>query len=169
MQNVILLQSYQFFIYLISGMLIGILFDIFRILRKTFKTQDFITYIEDVAFWIITGAFLMFILLKFSNGEIRFYSIIGLSLGFIVYILTISRLFVKINVVIIKFIKNIVYNIIRIIAYPIKLILKMLRKIFTPFTFFVINFKKIISSLNKKCKKLAHKRRILESNVEQIK
>ena len=162
-----LLQAYQFLIYLISGMLIGVLFDIFRILRRSFKTQDFITYVEDAIFWIITGIFLMFILLNFSNGEIRLYSIIGLALGFITYMLTISRLFIKINVKIVKFIKNVVSNIIRVIIYPFKLIIKILRKLFTPFTFFVINFKKIIVASNKKYKKIAHKRRILESNVEK--
>ena len=38
-----------------NGVIIGILFDFFRILRKSFKTPDFVTYIEDVIFWILTG------------------------------------------------------------------------------------------------------------------
>ena len=152
MKNVVLEQAYLFFIYLISGILIGILFDIFRILRKSFKTTDFITYIEDIVFWLFTGAFLIIILFKFSNGEIRLYNIIGVILGFIFYMLTISNLFIKINVRAIIFIKNILYRTISIIIYPIKLILRILRRIFTPFTFFVINLKKVLSSSNKKVK-----------------
>ena len=41
-------QAYLFLIFTINGILIGFLFDIFRILRKSFKTNDLITYIEDI-------------------------------------------------------------------------------------------------------------------------
>ena len=40
-------QANLFLIFTINGILIGLLFDIFRILRKSFKTPDIITYIED--------------------------------------------------------------------------------------------------------------------------
>ena len=55
----ILNQAYIFLIFVINGFLIGILFDIFRILRKSFKTKDIITYIEDILFWILTGLLLL--------------------------------------------------------------------------------------------------------------
>lgn len=46
-------QAYLFLIFILNGLLIGILFDFFRILRKSFKTPDFITYIQDICFWIL--------------------------------------------------------------------------------------------------------------------
>ena len=39
-----------FLIYLIAGVLICLLYDIFRALRKTVKTPDLVTYIEDTIF-----------------------------------------------------------------------------------------------------------------------
>ena len=45
-------QAYLFFIFTMNGILIGLLFDFFRISRKVFKTNDVMTYIEDVLFWI---------------------------------------------------------------------------------------------------------------------
>ena len=51
-------QANLFLIFTINGILIGLLFDIFRILRKSFKTPDIITYIEDFFFWLITGLIL---------------------------------------------------------------------------------------------------------------
>lgn len=152
MDNAVLLQLYSFCIYLISGMIIGVFFDIFRILRKSFHTPDFITYIEDILFWLFTGFFLLFILFKFSNGEIRIYNIIGLLIGCIFYLLSISKFFIKINVFIVTFIKNILYKIIKIISYPILFIIKILKKIFNPFTFFVINLKKMTTNKIKKVK-----------------
>ena len=43
-------QAYLFLIFIINGIVIGLLFDIFRILRKSFKTSDIITYVQDILF-----------------------------------------------------------------------------------------------------------------------
>ena len=56
----ILNQANLFLIFTINGILIGLLFDIFRILRKSFKTSDIITYTEDLIFWILTGLLLLY-------------------------------------------------------------------------------------------------------------
>ena len=37
-------QAYLFLIFSLNGFIIGVLFDFFRILRKSFKTKDIITY-----------------------------------------------------------------------------------------------------------------------------
>lgn len=178
MDNMAILQLYSFVIYMISGMIIGIFFDIFRILRKSFKTSDIITYIEDIIFWICSGIFLLFVLFKFNNGEIRSYIIIGLLLGILIYMLTISKYFIKINVTIITFIKNIIIKVINVILYPFKIIFKIVKKIFfKPFTFFVINIKKKCGDFCKKTKNNLKKpkkikknpilRRNLKRNVEK--
>jgi hypothetical protein len=46
-------QAQIFIIFLIIGLCIGIFFDIFRALRKTFKTTELATYIEDIIFMAI--------------------------------------------------------------------------------------------------------------------
>ena len=98
MNSEIISQMQYFAIYILCGISIGILFDIFRILRKSFKTPDFITYIEDAIFGIITGIFLIFIIFIFNNGELRFYIFLALLLGNILYLLTISKYFIKIKI-----------------------------------------------------------------------
>ena len=149
MENGILMQLYSMLVFIISGIFIGIFFDIFRILRKSFHTPDIITYIEDALFWIVTGLFLIFVIFNFTNGEIRIYNIIGLILGSILYIIFISKFFIKINVKIVLFIKRIVINIAKILIVPIKFLAKILQKIFKPFTFFVINTKNILLNFKK--------------------
>lgn len=114
-------QLFNLLIFSLTGALIGILFDIFRILRKTFKTPDFITYIEDILFWILTGVILLFTIFTFNNGEIRIYIFIGLIFGFIMYLLTISKYLVKLCVTVLTFIKKIVYT-------PFKVIFKFTKK-----------------------------------------
>ena len=115
-------QLFCLFIFILTGLVIGILFDIFRILRKSFKTTDFITYLEDIIFWILTGCIMLFSIFIFNNGEIRSYVFIGIAIGIILYMLVISRFFIRISVNIIKFIK-------RILSYPIKLIKNVVTKI----------------------------------------
>ena len=47
-------QGIVFLIFVLNGFAIGLLFDLFRVLRKSFKTADIVTYFEDMIFWILT-------------------------------------------------------------------------------------------------------------------
>ena len=54
--NALLLSQFNtVFIFFLTGICIGLLFDFFRIQRKVLKTCDFITYIQDILFWIVSG------------------------------------------------------------------------------------------------------------------
>lgn len=174
MENTIGMQLYSLFLFIIAGILIGIFFDIFRILRRTFKTPDWITYLEDILFWILTGSFLLFLLFYFQNGEIRGYVILGLFLGILIYMLTISKHFIKISVNILKTIKDIIKQVISWCLKPFSIVWKMLhRVVMKPISFMVINVRKIFSSFYKKHisaiknKKMKNKRRNLPKNVEK--
>lgn len=142
-------QAYLFMMFIVNGVLIGFLFDIFRILRKTFKTNDIITYIEDISFWILTGLLTLYFVFYYNNGEIRFYIFLGIILGILIYILTISKYIIKFSVTIINFIKDIVNKVIKFVFYPLKLIINFLRKIlFRPISFIFINIRKYFTKNN---------------------
>ena len=66
-------QTYLFLMFLLNGLIIGIFFDFFRILRKSFNTSDIVTYIEDFLFWLLTGILILYSIFTFNNGEIRIY------------------------------------------------------------------------------------------------
>ena len=136
-------QAYLFCIFIINGIIIGILFDFFRILRKTFKTSDLITYIEDIIFWIITGIIIIYSMYKFSDGELRFFMIIGIIIGTILYLVTVSEYVIKISVFIINILKKVLY-------FPIKILFKFIRGfILRPVTIICINLRKNVKK-NKK-------------------
>lgn len=121
-------QAYIFLIFIINGIVIGLLFDFFRILRKTFNTKDFAIYIEDIIFWILTGCTLLYSICTYNNGEIRFYMFLGVILGIIIYMLFISSYIIKINVKIFGLIKNFVEKIIAIIIAPFKYLYKITKR-----------------------------------------
>lgn len=137
-------QAYLFTVFIVNGLLIGFLFDFFRILRKTIKTSDFVTYIQDFIFWILTGGLILFFTFKFNNGEIRLFLFLGIIMGITIYIVSLSNFIIKINVEIITFIK-------KILKIPIKITLKIYKKLFLkPISFLIINIKKSIKNLPKK-------------------
>lgn len=69
-----------FLIFCISGIIIGIFFDIFRIIRRTFKISDIHTYIEDIMFGIVTGIFLIFIIFIYNNRKYKMVYVYGIVL-----------------------------------------------------------------------------------------
>ena len=140
-------QLFNLFIFIITGIVIGILFDIFRIIRKSFKTPDIITYIEDIIFWIAAGCILLFTIFTFNNGEIRIYVFIGLIFGLAIYMLTLSKYFIKVNVTVLNIIKKVVW-------YPISIIYNFIKKIiFRPLYHIFINVKRKIAKLFKSTNK----------------
>lgn len=147
-------QANLFLIFTINGIIIGLLFDIFRILRKSFKTSDIITYCEDLLFWILTGFLLLYSIFTFSNGEVRFYMFLAVFCGCIIYMLLFSKYFIGINVKIISMIKKIIISIINILILPLKIIIKFFKKVFfKPINLITINIKKINLNMQKHIRK----------------
>lgn len=143
-------QAHLFLIFCINGIIIGLLFDFFRILRRIFKTHDIVTYIQDVLFWILTGFIMLYSIFTFNNGEIRLFMFLGVALGIIFYMLCLSSHIIKVNVAIINFLKNIIIKIFNIISIPFKAIYNLIRKIFfKPISFFIINIRKSFTNFLK--------------------
>lgn len=154
MQN----EVYIFIVFILNGFLIGIIFDCFRILRKSFKTPDFVTYIEDILFGIITGLLILYSILKFNNGELRLFIFIGIFLGLLLYLLIFSKVFMKTSIFIISIVKKTV-NIIIII--PIKFIYRLFKKMFfKPIVFVCISLKKSVKKIKLPEFKIKHKKTI---------
>ena len=145
-------QAYLFLIFTLNGIFIGILFDFFRILRKSFKTINLITNVEDIIFWILTGLSIIYCMYNFSDGSLRLFMFLGLGIGLTIYILTLSDFIIKTVVKVISIIKKFIITIISIITFPFKAIFKLIRKIlFRPIYVFFI---KIQNNMTKKLKNL---------------
>ncbi|MDO5555087.1 MAG: spore cortex biosynthesis protein YabQ [Clostridia bacterium] len=159
-------QAYLFTIFILDGFLIGVLFDIFRILRKSYKTNDIITYIEDILFWLITASIILYSIFKFNNGELRGFIFIGLGLGTAIYILLFSKIFIKINLFIINIIKKVTYY---IIVIPLKVLFNITNKtVLEPISFIVINLKKTLSKIILKAKSVYNKKKKNEYKKDLI-
>ena len=117
-------QAYLFFVFSLTGVVIGILFDFFRILRRSIKTSNLVTYIQDILFWILTGIIVLYSIWYFNNGELRIFVFLGLIIGILIYMTTLSSIIVKI------FTKILVFGI-NILKVPFKIIYSLISKIIT--------------------------------------
>lgn len=155
-------QTYLFLVFTITGIIIGLLFDFFRILRKSFKTTDLVTCIEDILFWILTGVIILYNIWYFNNGEIRLFMLLGIIIGVIIYLLTLSNIIRKIFIIFMTFFKNLIRKILKILVVPFKPLLLIYKKICVIITNIV---KKIINILRKPSNFL-NKKGKLEKNGE---
>jgi len=118
-------QIYVFLCSVAGGMLIAFIFDLFRIKRRTIKTSNIVTYIEDFIFWIF-AALVMLLLVYYSNeGEPRGFIFIGIFLGAILYMLSLSKIIMKSVLAIIKVVCNVFKFLFNVLVYPVRIAVKI--------------------------------------------
>ena len=100
-------QEQVFILFFIIGTIIGIIFDFFRVIRKSFKIPDHITFIQDILFFIMAGIIIIYGIIILNSGEIRLFLFLAIFFGMLIYFLTISNLYVIILYEIVNLCKKI--------------------------------------------------------------
>jgi len=80
-------QFFYFFITIITGVLIGICFDVYREIGRMFKLKKIkiISDLFDLLFWLTAAGVSFVILLFVCHGEVRAYGFLGMGLGLFLY------------------------------------------------------------------------------------
>lgn len=91
MASVIYKEAELFGICLLLGMVLALIYDGLRVFRLLFLHQNWLVDLEDLLFWIFTAGFAFSTLFKYNQGTLRGYAFLGMFLGVIFYICTISR------------------------------------------------------------------------------
>ena len=82
-------QVYIFIWSILTGVILGILFDVFRGFRWE-GIRDIWVYIQDIIFWIISAIVIIVSAFLINEGELRGYMLIGYLLGAGFYMLLFS-------------------------------------------------------------------------------
>ena len=163
-------QLQLFLIFIINGLLIGLLFDFFRILRKSIKTSDFMTYVEDIIFWILTGFIILYSIFTYNNGEIRLFMFLAMIIGILLYWVLISKFILSISLNIINFIKKVFQIIFNIINIPFTFFIKIIKKVFLkPISFVIINIRNYFTKCFKNFSNILKKQKIANKIVKNTK
>jgi len=129
-------QAFLFLTCVKTGIIMGVLYDIIRVIRKIIKHPNWVVHLEDLIYWIACGCFAFIMIFWKNYGQIRGFVFLGMLIGGILYFTTVSSYFIKIITQIIK----------SFIIVPIRCIMKV---IIIPFRYLYDGY----LNINKKCKK----------------
>ena len=107
---------------LIAGMITGILFDVYRVLRGIGNPKGVLMYFEDLLFWIFSAIMIFIFLLYTNNGYFEVYVYFYLALGALFYLKLLSRWVIYIQYQIINFLCKVIRVLKNYIFYPFQLI-----------------------------------------------
>ncbi len=102
------------------GAVIGVIYDLFRILRKTAPHAGFVVQLEDLIFWVGVTLFMFYFLLMNSGGEMRWFSLLGAALGAVLYFAAVSRFVILASVAVIEAVKKVLAAAVNIILTPVR-------------------------------------------------
>lgn len=132
------LNTTQLEVFLIScivGVVIGIIYDVFRIFRIVIPHNSILVFIEDIILSIMYGVFIVCFAFALMRGQIRFFFLIGNFIGFILWFFTIgsviSKTALRLKLYILKLFKALIFPIRKLIHFfrIIKKKLKIHKKI----------------------------------------
>lgn len=112
---------------LLSGIITGVFFDIYRLIRGFEEPNKFVTIIQDLLFWVLTSIVVFIFLMYTNEGYINFYVYVCLIMGVYLYIKIFSKAFIKMQYKLLKFngkVFRIAWN---AVLYPADLLLYKLR------------------------------------------
>lgn len=85
-----------FLSFIFNGIGGGIFLDLLRAFRHNRKVNDIMVYLEDILYWILLGASVIWLSYILNVGEIRMYMLLAVFLGMIIYFLTLTKLIYKV-------------------------------------------------------------------------
>lgn len=81
-----------FAVCLALGMILAFVYDCVRIFRLFFHHKDWLVDVEDLAFWLFTAWLVFRTLFLYNRGALRGYAFLGMFIGVVFYVLTLSRI-----------------------------------------------------------------------------
>lgn len=101
-------QVETFAIIVLTGLILGLLFDSFRVMRSILRPRWMIGSVADLTYWLLATV-IVFTALLFGNwGELRLYVFIGLLVGVSLYFKFLSRGTVKGLITVLRFVGKII-------------------------------------------------------------
>lgn len=95
-------QTAVFFRSLLLGAAVGCFYDLFRITRIAFVIPALLVLAEDLLFFLFSSVVLFSFMLENSFGQIRYFILLGVALGWTIYYFTVGSLVIKCSARIIR-------------------------------------------------------------------
>ena len=113
-------EAEVFAVCIISGIFSGILFDSFKIIRRSFKKSAHFTDLCDGLFWTVYACLFIWWIFRINDGELRWFVFSGIILGASAYFVLLSRAVVITGVFLLSLVKKMLFMITEILLFPVK-------------------------------------------------
>lgn len=100
-------QTAVFFHSLLLGVALGCFYDLFRITRIAFIIPALLVLVEDLLFFLFSSIVLFGFMLENSYGQIRWFILLGMVLGWVIYYFTAGSLVMKCSAQIIAAVRRV--------------------------------------------------------------
>lgn len=130
MTQIINLEVQFFLTSILYGILLLVVYDCIRIIRRIVPHKAFFVALQDILFWVAASIVIFIMIYERNNGTIRGFAILGMLLGMIIYNQLLSKFIVKGITQIIKMILKGIKKVVSILLKPFVFITKKLGKLF---------------------------------------
>lgn len=79
----------------LTGMLLGFLYEFFRLLHRVHPQLSWLIFLEDLLYCLFCTGGMLLLFFNLSFGRMRMYAFVGVALGFAVWYFTLGKLFGK--------------------------------------------------------------------------
>lgn len=143
-----IVQELTFFTHsALVGLIITFVYDWIRVFRKLVKHGTALMSVEDFFFWLACGIGVFYMLYRENDGTLRWFAILGATLGMFFYKMLVRDTFLNVMSTCIHKIMWFIFRVIQVLLKPLKCL------IYAAKTFVLYLGKKL-----KKCKNLFKKR-----------
>lgn len=125
------LQFFSFFVVVLSGLVLGLFFDMLRAIRGRWHLSGLLAILGDLAFWLITTLLMALTLLLGGWGEFRFFMAVGMGVGLALHAWLASRTTIRLVVLILRLLEwiwdTLMWLVMRLVLAPLLLVFRLLR------------------------------------------
>lgn len=89
-------QAYMFFAMIVCGVFCGLVFDLFRSVRRAHRCHSGVVALQDITFWLAELVLVYWVAFKLNYAKVRLYELVALVIGSWLYFMTVSFYVVKI-------------------------------------------------------------------------
>lgn len=161
MINPDIMQELEFLLHSVTlGVMIMIAYDILRIFRRLCKHSITVIALEDLLYWLVCAVCIFLMLYRENSGSIRWFAVVGVSTGMLLYNGTISVHLTNKIADVLLWIGKYLKRILKVLFFPVTF---LLGKIFQGSKFIEKKRKKLCVFEKKQLKKMLRRVKIVLS------
>src|SRR5690554_3063705 len=113
-------EAYILLATIYGGILIGFIYDLYKIFRRIFHPKRMATIIQDFFFWLMISLVAFYVLIISNQGALRFYNFLGFVIGAAAYNFFLSEIVTHAIIFILRILKRFAIDLFQLITYPFR-------------------------------------------------